>query len=143
MQYKNGVSRIRTFKNFDVTIDFPRRKQMETIQFTFGGICESEIEESESEFKKLKHGLKQIIYNKHKDGYYKEQYCFIPKINEVYKKKGKGLVYFEIFLYLEESYERDFIVEHLLTLFAEIDALYSKNKFFKFTKYNPTRKTLA
>lgn len=141
MKYINGKSRLEDYKCIDVLLDLPRKKLLNTIQFTFGGFMESETSECESKFRVLKHSLRQLIANKSKDGYYSHNFIFIPKIGDTYKVKGKGLVYFEVFLYLEETYERGFIIDHLKTLFQEIDIMYQSHNFFKFSKYKPKRVT--
>lgn len=143
MKYK-GSNRIRDYKLFDINIDFPRnRTSINNLQFTLGGWVEADLDEIKNNLRRFNHNLKQIIYKKSKDGYYKPNYCFVMRNGDRLSEKGKGLLYFDIFLHLEEEYERKFIMEHLRTIFAEIDILYSKENFFTFSKYNPYRKTLA
>lgn len=139
MQYKNGKSRLTHYKNIDITLDFPRSRVFDKLQFTFGGMVESEVDDYKRQFSLVKYQLKQLLYRRSKDGYYQPNFIFIPKIGENYKETGKGLVYFEIFIHLEEPYERNFIVEHLKTIFQEVDDLLGDNQYFNFHKYNPKR----
>lgn len=143
MKYRNGTNRIESYDLFNINIDFPKRAMMNKIQFSINCHMSSDVEEFRNQFRRLKHSFKQLIYNSSKDGYYKKDYCFISKVSDVYELKGKGLLTFELFLYLEETYERKFILDYLLTLFNKIHILFEKDKFFTFSKYNPIRKRLA
>lgn len=135
MEYKNGKNRFTEYSLMDIVLYFQRKKMVDTLQFTFGGWCESEIEDHQRQFRLLKHSLRQLLYNRSKDGYYKKNFVFVPKITDVYASNGAGLIYFDVFLFLEESYEKQFVIDYLPTLFQDIETIYKSNKFFKFRKY--------
>lgn len=142
MVLKNGKTRFTQYSTMDISLYFPKgKKRVETIQFTFGGICESELEDLNRNVSLLKHSLKQLLYRKSKDGYFKKEFLFISKFPDFYHKTGSGLVYFDVFLHLEEPYEKKFITEHLLTIFEEIENIYKQNKFFKFRKYGKIKES--
>ena len=140
MEYRNGKTRLSDYKNLDVKIDFSRVRKVDKLNLTFGGMMSSNIDDYLRQFSVLKHSIRQIIYNRSKDGYYKPDFLFIPKIPFNYRDTGSGLVYFELFLYLEEYYYKDFIVEHIKSVMEDVDDLYSQNKYFTFKKYKPNKR---
>lgn len=141
MEYKNGKNRFTEYSLIDVSLYMQKRRTVKSLQFSFGGWCESEIEEQDRNFKLLHHQLKQLLYRRSKDGYYTKNFLFVPKISDSYNKNGQGLVYYDIFLFLEESYEKDFVIDYLKTVFQDIDTIYKANKFFKFRKYGKIKTT--
>jgi len=112
-----------------------RKKYVDTVQLTFGGYVKGEKEEFERNLKLHIHSLKQLIYRKHKDGYYRKRFILIEKITDSILKNKEGTLFFDLFLYLEETYEKDFVTEYLHTLMSDISKLCKENKFFKQRKY--------
>ena len=135
----NSVS-TRTLDNFKLTYSFPKKRTSNTIQITFGSMIEGGEDNFNSDLRKFKHSLRQFFYQKSKDGYYKKKFLFIEKENVFLKQKKKGMLFFDVFLYLEEYYERNFIVDYLDTILPEINQIYYNHKQFKFKKFEDAKK---
>ena len=135
MEFTNGKNRFTNYELFDISVDFPRGRTIDNLQFSIGGMCSSKLDDIPRQYKVFKHQFKQLLYRRSKDGYYSKNFHFIPKISEVYQKHGDGLVYMDVFLFLEEKYDKQFVIDYLITLFDDFDQFYKSNKFFKFRKY--------
>jgi hypothetical protein len=79
--------------------------------------------------------LRQFFYQRSKDGYYKKKFIFIDKENVLMKQKSVGMLFFDVFLFLEETYERDFLIEYFDTVYPQLNQIYNNQKNLKFKKY--------
>lgn len=126
---------IRDTENFKMNILFSRRKYVDTIQMTFGGSVQGDEDTFLNDIKLFKHSLRQFFYQRSKDGYYKKKFIFIDKENVLMKQKSVGMLFFDVFLFLEETYERDFLIEYFDTIYPELNQIYNNQKNLKFKKY--------
>ena len=126
---------IRDTENFKMNILFSRRKYVDTIQMTFGGSVQGDEDTFLNDIKLFKHALRQFFFNRSKDGYYKKKFIFIDKENVLMKQKSVGMLFFDVFLFLEETYERDFLIEYFDTIYPELNQIYNNQKNLKFKKY--------
>lgn len=133
---KEGINVFHNYKYFSVVLHFPRTFMVDNVQVSFGGHASSEPIGMSSEFRKLKHKLKQLFYRRSKDGYYNSNFIFVDRTVDSYIINSKGLVFFDVFLKLEDPCDRAFIVEHILTILNEVEQIYEDNEFFTFQKYN-------
>lgn len=133
-----------TFSGYDSCVfylDFVNRKSTTTtVQMKFGGEAECESENIKSEVRKYYSQIRQFFYRKTRDGYYNDKFIFIPGNNENLIRVGKGLFFNEIFFFLEEEYEKKFVIEYFITLFNEIEQINKNNKEIKFSKYGAKQK---
>jgi len=133
---------VNLFSNYDTLIfklESGRKKQLNTVQISFGGYSYHKGEDVSREKKLFRHGLKQLFSKKSKDGYYKPQFIFLDGFTEGYDLNKQGLLFHKVFFYLEESYERGFVIDYLKTLFQDIDDYHKSNPYFRFHKYKPKR----
>lgn len=127
-----------TFSNYDTiqfTVTYPSRyPKIKTIQINFGGVGTFD-EDVLAETRRYKHYIKQFFHSKSKDGYFKDKFIFIDGSSDSLIRNKGGLFFSEVFLYLEEEYEKSFVVSYLKNLFDELNEYHKNHKKIKFTKY--------
>jgi len=136
MAQTEGVDRFTNYESIYFTLNFDKRGSTKnSFNLSFGGILETKSDNPRHDLRKLSHELKKLIYFRSKDGYYKKNFIFLEHIPNTFKNTGRGMVFFELFCFLEEPCDRDFITDYLKTLFTEIQNVYTNNKQFKSHKY--------
>jgi hypothetical protein len=132
-----------TFSNYDTVqfyLDSTKKTKIDSIQLTFGGYGTCSSEELRMSINKYKHDLKQFFYRKSFDGYFKRRFIFIDGFHENFEAKGAGIVFNQVFFYLEEKYYRQFIVDYFKNIFVEMNDYHKGSKYFNFMKYKWRKK---
>jgi len=127
-----------TFNDYDTLVyyfDFPKRRFVNSVQLTFGGYAECNNDEVKSSMNLYKHSLKQLFSRRVRDGYYKKRFIFIDGFHTNFVQLGKGLMFHQVFFYLEETYEKPFVVDYFRTIFQDLEKFHITNPNFNFTKY--------
>lgn len=135
-----GVNGFSGYDTIQFYVDFPKKKYINSFQITFGGYMVGDLEEFSSQMRKYNREIRQIIYNRSKDGYYKDKFIYIDGFTEHLKKCGQGGIFNEAFFFTEETYDKYFMIDYLKTLFDEINEFHREHKFFKFIKYKDRAK---
>lgn len=125
--------------NLVFKLSLPRKKNIDTLQFRFGGHMEGDKHEFNSELRKLFYEIRMKIWKRSRDGYFKDKFLFIYDPNVSLERTGRGIVFVDVMLYLEETYEKKFILDYLPTIFQEIQDSYEGNKFFKTKPYSDAK----
>lgn len=129
----NAFSNYETCKFY---LEFNRRgRTTSTVQLRFGGFAKTEEENVASSVRRYNRQVSQLFHSRVKDGYYRNKFFHIKLDNAHFLKKGEGLFFTEVFFFLEEIYEKTFVIDYFKTIFAELDQLNKNNKYFKFEKY--------
>lgn len=122
--------------NFDTVqflMDFGRKGVIKSFQLQFGSHYKCEQEEMKKQIKLYHHDIRQLFYKKSKDGYFKKDFLFFEGFKP--NKKGEGIVFPTLFFYLEEEYEKTFVIDYMVPIFNELNEYHKNHPFFKFTKY--------
>jgi len=128
-----------TFSNYETNkyyLDFNKRgRQTSTVQLRFGGFAKTEEENVATQVRKYNRLIGQYFHSRVKDGYFKKKFFHIKLENSLLEKKGEGLFWTEIFFFLEETYDKTFVIDYFKTIFPDIEQINKTNKSFKFQKY--------
>ena len=132
---KEGFNKFTKLENFKYKIYAGRKNELDSLQLNFGSFLFCESENINKSLSLLKHNIKQFFSIHQKDGYYKKRNIFIPHIPDAFYQNGKGYCYFELFLFLEETYDKKFVFPYIKELCEELDnTVISKHTDFKFHK---------
>lgn len=133
-----------TFSNYDqiqIAIDFTNRShKTKSLQIIFGGESIFNPDTVKSDNRGFKYKLKKFFYDHSKDGYYKEKFLFIDGSTERMESKGRGLIFHEVFFFLEEEYDKLFVIDYFKGLFDELNEIYRTEDRIQFRKYKRLKK---
>lgn len=132
------IEGVNGFSNYDTLqfyIDFPKKRNINSIQITFGGYVVGDLDSFNSEMRKYNREIRQYFNRKSKDGYYKNKFIVIDGFTDSLKRTGQGGIFNEVFLFLEETYHKKFVIDYFKTIFQELDDFHKEHKFFNFIKY--------
>lgn len=132
------IEGVNGFSNYDTIqfyVDFPKKRSINTFQITFGGYVVGDMDSFFPEMRKYNRQIRQLFNRRSKDGYYKDKFIYIDGFSNNLKKTGQGGIFNEVFMFLEETYEKKFVIDYLKTLFEEVNEFHREHKFFKFVKY--------
>ena len=128
-----------TFSNFDtiqIALDYPSRgKKTKTLQIIFGSHAKFNEDTVRKDNRDYRHFLKKFFYERSKDGYYNEKFLFIDGTPDSLEKRGHGLIFHEVFFFLEEEYYKDFVVEYFIPLFEQLNDYHKNHERIQFKKY--------
>lgn len=138
---KDGLN-FTEYKNCHFKINYKNnRRTVDSLQIRFGGHVRGNEDGFKNNIRHLNHSLRQLIFKKHKDGYYKKKFIFIEDSSTRMFQLAKGNLYFELYLFLEEQYHREFVTDYMKDFFSEIDNVYQncstdKIQFVPYNKRN-------
>lgn len=140
-QIKEGYIQFSNFDCLKYSFEFATKRQgsIKTIQLRMGGMANTDPQYSVRNVNQYNWKIRKYFYNKSKDGYYKPRFIFIEDTPQSFFRNGKGLLFNEFFFYLEEEYDKRFVLDYFLTLLPEVDTFHKNYKDIKFSKYNPIR----
>lgn len=142
---RTKIEGINTFTNYETLVyyfDFPARKYVNTVQLTYGGYAECINEEIKSSLNLYRHQIKQLFSRRAKDGYFNKRFIFIDDVPTTFYESGRGLMFNQVFFYLEETYEKSFVIDYFKDIFKELEEFHSGHSHFNFTKYKWRKKFL-
>lgn len=133
-----------TFSNYSTVhfaIDFPDRKRtIKSLQLTLGGWSDFGDDNMKSLNHQHKSFIKQFFFKKSKDGYFTDRFLFIDGTHDALVRNKKGLMFHEVYLFLQEEYDKYFVVDYLKDLFQELDEYHRTHPRIKFSKYHHRKK---
>lgn len=127
--------------NFDTVqfvMNFGRKGVIKSFQLQFGSQAICQQEGMKEQIRLYHHDMRQFFYRKSKDGYFKKDFLFFDGFKENFT--GDGIVFPTFFFYLEEPYEKTFLIEYLIPLFDELNDYHRNHPFFKFSKYKSRKR---
>lgn len=128
-----------TFSNYDTIqfyLDFTSRKSfVESVQLTYGGYAFVNPYSYKIDLRNSRYKAKMLFNEHSKDGYYKEKFLFLDGTPQSMNIIFKGTIFHEVFFYLQEEYDKEFVIEYFKTLFPKINDLHKFNTEVKFVKY--------
>lgn len=130
-----GYNYFPAYDTFEAYVDYPHKNPCKSAQLRFGGFAISEQQNVKRELTYLKKQIRATIHSHSKDGYYKPKFLFIDNTPETFEQLGKGKLFFEVFLFFEETYDKKFFSEYIPMVLEDIYKIYSSNKTFEFKKY--------
>lgn len=129
---------VNTFSNYDSLqfyLDFTRSRTIKSFQVTFGSFMKCNEENFAPFIRKYRSDMKRFFYEKSREGYYKDKFIYLDGITDSFKLKGEGVVFNEVYLFTQEPYERNFVIDYMTGLFQELDNYHTNYKSFEFKKY--------
>lgn len=133
---KEGFNTFSEFDTIQIAVDFPKRgKKINSFQIIFGGHATFDNETWKKDNREYIHGLKKFFYNRVKDGYYKERFLLIDGTPNSVEKNKSGLIFHEVFFFLEEEYDKSFVIDYMKGVFNDLNQYHRDHSRIKFKKY--------
>lgn len=133
---KEGINIFSNYDSVRFYIDYDKKgKSVKSLQITFGGYAYFDEATMKNELANYNVWIKRFFKQKSKDGYFKDRFIYINDLHNSFNIKSSGGMFPKVFLFLEEEYEKKFLVEYLRTLFEEINYYHKNHKSIVFKKY--------
>lgn len=128
-----------TFSNYNaikIYVDYAKRgKTTNSVQLTWGGYAYFDEHTMRNSIANYNVFIKRFFNAHIEDGYYKKNFIYINEIPEHLYQSHKGLWFPKVFLFLEETYDKDFVMDYLKTLFKPLSEYHHYHKSIQFTHY--------
>jgi hypothetical protein len=144
MRNKNeGKNTFSNYPTIKFTIDYVvQRRIVNSLELGWGGFAVFDINTMRNDIANYNIAMRRYFNSKVKDGYFTDRFIYINELPDNASLTGKAMWFPKVFLFLEEEYEKEFIVDYLKTLFTEIEHFHATHKKIKFGHYEH-RKTLV
>jgi len=128
-----------TFTNYEAIkfyVDFDRRgKQTSSLQLTWGGYAQFDEDSIRHDIGNYNVNIKRFFRSKVRDGYFKDDMIYINEIPDTLYELHRGLWFPKMFLFLEDTMDKSFVVDYLKTLFKPLSLYHLQHDNITFTHY--------
>ena len=128
-----------TFSNYEaikIYIDYSKLgKTTQSLQLTWGGYAHFDGGTLRNDIANYNIDIRRFFRSKVRDGYFTDRFIYVNDVPESIYERHSGLWFPKMFLFLEEEYEKKFVVEYLQTIFKSLSAYHHKHKNIIFTHY--------
>jgi len=137
MRNKNeGKNTFSDYPAVKFTIDYVvQRRTIKSLQLGWGGYAYFTPESIKNDIANYNITMRRYFNAKVKDGYFTDKFIYINELHDNLYEIHKSQWFPKVFLFLEEEYEKDFVVEYLRTLFDEIAFYHQSHRTIKFMHY--------
>lgn len=140
---KNGGINYTNYTNANFKIQTGKFRLLKSVQVSAGGFLFCDFDYLNRTTRKTKRNIHNFFYKHSEDGYFHNKFLLIDHVPASIELKGKGYVFYEVFLFLQEKYTREFLYPYFETLFDKMDTtIFSPTEEYYFKKIGSHKKLM-
>lgn len=132
-----GVNSFTSYPSVKFYIDYLKRGySIKSLELSWGGYAHFDADTLKADIRNYDVFIRRFFHHHIKDGYYTDKIIYVNNIPDNLYVKHSSLWFPKVFLFLEEEYEKKFVVEYLKTLFEPLADYHTNHKSILFQHYD-------